>query len=460
MALEKLHAYGNKRDQKLRELEFFYRDKLAHLVQSHLQPSLWFSVQGAVAEYNWIPPFDHSLRSDEWTAQLHKHRILACMGVYVDDLLIAGHCSLNDTVVEAVQNVWKTSQPEHLGPDPDCVPILRLLGMNLERVDAERSAELNLPVGSILLSQMEYIIEVLMKFEPSLQLKTRTTPGNQESFATGPTTAPPTEAEHAECLASLEAPVQEEIIELNALEKKNTKLHYNSEQDLINLPAIVGCLNWIALRTRPDIAWATSRAASLITHDPDTCFIRVKHINCQYLHHTLGYALRYVPIPRQSKHKLWVLGDASFAPTGEKSQQGLIVYHGITSNQKKGGNLVQWRSSRQDLIAKPTCEAELIASSEALRQGENIAIVVPEMTNKSCEIEVTSDNAASLHMIRNGSETAWRTRHISSKHFGCIKWPAELSSAEMAADSLTKALEPVDYCKLETIFVSSKTSMS
>ena len=122
----------------------------------------------------------------------------------------------------------------------------------------------------------------------------------------------------------------------------------------------MGCLNWIALRTRPDIAWATSRAASLITHDPDLCFIRVKHI-CQYLHHTLSYALRCVPIPSQSKQKLWVLGDASFAPTGEKSQQGIVVYHGITSNQRQGGNLVQWRSSRQDLVAKSTCEAELIA---------------------------------------------------------------------------------------------------
>ena len=67
----------------------------------------------------------------------------------------AGPRSLNDTVIQAVQNAWKTSQPEHLGPDPDCVPVLRFLGMNLERVDAECSAELDLPVGSILLSQME-----------------------------------------------------------------------------------------------------------------------------------------------------------------------------------------------------------------------------------------------------------------------------------------------------------------
>ena len=126
-----------------------------------------------------------------------------------------------------------------------------------------------------------------MKFEPSLQLKTRTTPRNQESFATRPTTSNSSDGEYAEDLASLQAPAQEEIVEIDALEKKNSKLRYKSEQSLINLPAIVRCLNWIALRTRPDIAWATSLATTLIQHDPDTCFIRVKHF-CQYLHYLGG----------------------------------------------------------------------------------------------------------------------------------------------------------------------------
>ena len=122
------------------------------------------------------------------------------------------------------------------------------------------------------------------------------------------------------------------------------------------------------------------------------------------------------------------------------------MYHGITSENKNEGNLVQWRSSRQDLIAKSTCEADLIASSEALQQGENIAIVVAEITNRCCEIEVSSDNAASLHMIRNGSETAWRTRHISEKALWMhqmarrgIKFTYQ-SAAEVAADSLAKGL--------------------
>ena len=102
------------------------------------------------------------------TANLHKHKVLGYVGVYVDDLWIAGPRSLNDILIRAVQGIWKTSAPEHLGPDPDCVPVLRFLGMNLERVDDEKGKELDMPVGSILLSQIEYVLDVLMKFEPSL----------------------------------------------------------------------------------------------------------------------------------------------------------------------------------------------------------------------------------------------------------------------------------------------------
>ena len=53
-------------------------------------------------------------------------------------------------------------------------------------------------------------------------------------------------------------------------------MHYNSEQQPINLPTIMGCLKRIALRTRPDAQWATSRATSLITQS-DIAFLRETH---------------------------------------------------------------------------------------------------------------------------------------------------------------------------------------
>ena len=79
--------WQQERDQKLRDLEFKYRDKLAHLVQSYIHPSLWFIAEGPKESTSGVPPFDHCLRSDEWTAKLHKHTILGYVGVYVDDLV-------------------------------------------------------------------------------------------------------------------------------------------------------------------------------------------------------------------------------------------------------------------------------------------------------------------------------------------------------------------------------------
>ena len=92
--------WQQERDQKLRDLEIIYQDKLAHLVQSHIHPSLRFIAEGPKVSTPGIPPLDHSLRSDGWTARLHDHHILGYVGVYVDDLLIAGPRSLSSASLE------------------------------------------------------------------------------------------------------------------------------------------------------------------------------------------------------------------------------------------------------------------------------------------------------------------------------------------------------------------------
>ena len=74
--------WQQERDQQLRELQFVYNDRSAHLVQSYIHPSLWFIVEGPRDSTMGIPPFDNRLRSDEWTAKLHNHKILGYVGVY------------------------------------------------------------------------------------------------------------------------------------------------------------------------------------------------------------------------------------------------------------------------------------------------------------------------------------------------------------------------------------------
>ena len=154
----------------------------------------------------------------------------------------------------------------------------------------------------------------------------------------------------------------------------------------------MGCLNWIALRTRPDTAWETSRAASLITHDPDNCFIRVKHI-CQYLHHTLSHALRYVPL-FQSLH----------------SPSRSYGYWEMPPLRQQGR-----------------------------RVSKELLSIMVSLPNKGKVVTLFNGDLA-------GSEAAWRTRHISVKALWLhkmsrrgIKFTYQPTS-EMAADSLTKGL--------------------
>ena len=112
--------WQQERDQQLRELEFVYNDRSAHLVQSYIHPSLWFIAEGPETP-RWgslHSTIDFEATNDSQATQAQD---LGYVGVYVDDLLIAGPRSLNDTLIKAVQGIWKTSAPEHLGPDPDCV---------------------------------------------------------------------------------------------------------------------------------------------------------------------------------------------------------------------------------------------------------------------------------------------------------------------------------------------------
>eukprot|EP00971_Amphidinium_carterae_P172148 3413200-Amphidinium_carterae.1 len=98
----------------------------------------------------------------------------------------------------------------------------------------------------------------------------------------------------------------------------------------LNLAAVAGSLNWVALRSRPDISWSVSRAARLVSRDPALAFYRFRHI-AQFLRWTLDYGMRYVPLTHEQKTIWWACADASFAPTGEASHEGVALIHGGSS---------------------------------------------------------------------------------------------------------------------------------
>ena len=81
-------------------------------------------------------------------------KVLGYSSVYVDDLLIARKCPFNDTLIATIKEIWKSSTLEHLSADPDCAPILRFGGSNLERINTVWSRKLSLPEGTILVNTL------------------------------------------------------------------------------------------------------------------------------------------------------------------------------------------------------------------------------------------------------------------------------------------------------------------
>ena len=237
-------------------------------------------------------------------------------------------------------------------------------------------------------------------------------------------------------------------ISLRSMQPRTAQMFTTTQSSVINLPAIVGRLNWIALRTRPDIAWATSRATSLIRHDPYACFTRVKHI-CQYLYHTLGYVLGYVPIPPETKHNLWVMGDASFAPTGEKrvNKAWLCIMESLLRTTMEGTscNGVQAdKTSLQSPLVRQNWlpQVKLFSKERTLPLRWQRWPIVP--VRSKCQVTTQPRYTWSGMVQRRPGEqgtSVWR-------HCGCTRWPEEevhklriyVPTTETATDSLTKGL--------------------
>ena len=165
----------------------------------------------------------------------------------------------------------------------------------------------------------------------------------------------------------------------------------------------------MACRTRPDIAYAVSRLAGLMTRNATA----VKGL----VHHLLGYvigttdlALRYTrdPVDEQwlslwgSQHVV-VQTDASFAPAGEKSHESTFLF--------VQGHLAGWLTARQPFMAASTAEAELLSTMTGFVYGRAQGYICQELFGAKVPLTVQNDNTAAISIV-SGDSTNWRSRHL------------------------------------------------
>ena len=364
---------------------------------------LWKSLYGLKqAGRVWNKTLHSALTSMGFTRVQSDHGLYTMLGdsgrifmtVFVDDIMLAGSDSASlDSIVSKLSQHFKLR---------DLGPTTQLLGLEIHR---------DRPNRCLHIFQRQYIANLLEEhgMQDCKPVSTPLDPGSRLSTSMSPQ---------------------------NAAEA--------SEMHTIPYISVVGSLMYLAITTRPDIAYAAGVLARFNSNPGPSHWQAAKHV-LRYLKGTMGYKITYQPSDSPEPFITYSDADHGGNPDNGKSTGGYVV--------KIGSGAVSWSSKLQGLVALSTTEAEHIAAVEA---GKEILWMRQFMGELGYEISGPSllrmDNQSAISVNKN-PEHHGRMKHLSLRLFwirdavqeGLIS-PTFVPTQNMAADIFTKAL---DRCKLQ-----------
>ena len=225
-----------------------------------------------------------------------------------------------------------------------------------------------------------------------------------------------------------------------------TKEADNSKKDF-PFQQILGSMMYLSTSTRPDITFAIS---FLSRHMKNPCENDEKMISgiLTYLERTgnleLGYK-KMVGVEDElalDEMDVSIYCDSDWAGDKEDcaSTSGYLCF--------VNGNLISWRSKKQDRAAQSSTEAEYIALYHGVQEAIWVKQLLEELDFKikGGSVKVYQDNKGAIHLANNAGYSA-RTKHMALKyHFsrqavsrGDIKIEY-VKTDNMLADGLTKAI--------------------
>ena len=197
----------------------------------------------------------------------------------------------------------------------------------------------------------------------------------------------------------------------------------------------VGALNWAALATRPDIAFAVATVARFAANPGPVHWEAVKRI-FRYLAGTRELWLSYGETRRALEG--YADADGSMA----EDRRAISGYTFLID-----GGAVSWSSKRQEIISLSTTESEYVAAMHGMKEALWLRSLISEVFGKLGDATTMfSDNQSAIALARDHQYHA-RTKHIDVRYHW-IRWVIEQGSVQliycptndMVADALTKAL--------------------
>ena len=167
--------------------------------------------------------------------------------------------------------------------------------------------------------------------------------------------------------------------------------------------AIAGGLLYAATNTRPDVAYAVGMLCRAMTKPtPELMDAALQVVS--YLRRTRELGLRYEATTRP----VYGLSDSDWAV--KHSTTGWVFMYGSAA--------ISWSSKKQDSVALSSCEAEIMALSEAAKEGLHLDTFMSELEVKQGDspLNLSTDNTGARDLAYN-PEHHQRVKHIERRHF-------------------------------------------
>ena len=332
------------------------------------------------------------------------------LATYVDDLFTVGCPGLVEAVLKHISSLWQCSPYEIVGSETKT----RFCGYAIQAVD-----------GGFRVTQQAYTLDLLRKH-------------------------------------GLEKVDGGKLI-LNLFSKFEDQPDEELDPEKIKRgQCVVGELQWLVSRTRPDLVYHVGLLSRLLHRRPSEV-VRLGDEILRYLASTSDYGLTYLKcgleekpfgvdeaLPyKRSMSNLEVYADASFALAHEqyKSVHGVIIC--------AGGSPVMWLSGRQAFITQSTAEAELLSYQEAFQAGESVASLMEELGVSKVRRHLFGDNRGAL-TLATSEVGSWRTRHLRLRAAKMREsllaedtpWEARhMAGQSLMADGSTKPLQGQSFKK-------------
>ncbi|XP_041564465.1 secreted RxLR effector protein 161-like [Drosophila elegans] len=227
---------------------------------------------------------------------------------------------------------------------------------------------------------------------------------------------------------------------INTNEKLSTEMcpkTENEKEEVSSVPyqSLIGALMWLAVSTRPDIAFAVSALSQYNTNFGKQHWIAAKRV-LRYLKGTQDYCLVY----KRSGKDLVGYADADWAANidDRRSFSGFAF--------KFAGAAISWECRKQRTVALSSTEAEYMALFDSSKEAVHLRSFLQEILGQLKTTIIYNDNQGAGQLTRNPVFHK-RTKHVDIRHHFIRELVEEgtisvnyIPTTEMSADILTKGL--------------------